>query len=131
MKHDIRISGLPVEVYAQGHEELYHETQGVYSLLQKKWISKPIKGNYDFNNKCLTHKVETWMKCIDNVIMGNVSSDEIGKLRKRLSDMRRSSLEKSGEFANENLVFKALRNSGYIQRLINYQRSMFDRSFSL
>lgn len=131
LKHNIKIAELPVEVYAQGHEELYHENQGVYSILQHKWIYKPIRGNYDFNNKELDHKVEMWEKRINNAIMGNATSEEIYNIRKRLSNMRKSAIEKSGEFASENLVFKALRNSGYLQRLVSYQRTMFDRSFSI
>jgi len=130
MKHNVRIAGYPVEIYAQSNEELYHSEQGVYSILQKKWIVKPVKGNYDFNNKCLLHKVKMWERKIDNAIMSN-SPEEIGKLRKRLSDMRKSALERGGEFADENLVFKALRNSNFLNRLSGYQRIMFDKNLLL
>jgi len=129
LKHDIKIAGYPVEVYGQGSSEIYHEGQGVYSILQRKWISKPIHGNYDFNNKLLTHKVSMWERRIDNAIMTS-SPEEIYKIRKRLSDMRKSSIEKGGEFAPENLVFKALRNSGYLQKLMLYQHSLFDKRLS-
>ncbi len=79
----------------------------------------------------LNYKITIWIKRIDDILSKNASSNEIGSLRKRLSDMRRSALEHGGEFAIENLVFKTLRNNGYITRLVNYQRSMFDQSFSI
>jgi hypothetical protein len=130
LKHDIKVSGYPVEVYGQGSNEIYHEGQGVYSILQKKWISKPIHGNYNFDNKSLTNKFHTWQKRIDDAILSN-SSEEVNNIRRRLSNMRKSSLERGGEFAPENLIFKALRNSGYLQKLSIHQHSIFDKSLSL
>lgn len=130
MKHDIRIAGFSVEIYAQDSNELYHEGQGVYSLLTKKWICKPVKGLYNFNNdEVLRHKIDIWMKRIDNVPLEDLK--KINLLKGRLSNMRRSALEKGGEFSQENLIFKALRNSGYLNKLSNYQRNIFDKELSL
>jgi len=45
--------------------------------------------------------------------------------------MRKSGLERKGEFAEENLIFKTLRNTGYIGKLNDIIRNEYDRSVSL
>jgi hypothetical protein len=130
IKHNIVISGYNVELYAQGNHELYSENAGVYSLTQKKWIIKPIKGNYNFNNNQLINKVILWKKKIDDTILSG-SLKEIDDLKTRLKNMRKSAIEKGGEFADENLIFKSLRNTGYLMKLTNYQRTVFDKELSL
>jgi hypothetical protein len=45
--------------------------------------------------------------------------------------MRKSGLEREGEFSEENLVFKNLRNSGYIGKLNDIIKDEYDDSLSL
>ena len=45
--------------------------------------------------------------------------------------MRKSGLEKGGEFSIENLSFKYLRNNNYIERLHNIIQKTFDSNLSL
>ena len=45
--------------------------------------------------------------------------------------MRKAGLERKGEFAEENLIFKTLRNTGYIGKLNDAIRNEYDRSVSL
>ena len=45
--------------------------------------------------------------------------------------MRKAGLERKGEFAEENLIFKTLRNTGYIGKLNDIIRNEYDRSVSL
>ena len=55
---------------------------------------------------------------IDALIDSN--SDDIApfkKLKGRLKFMRSSAIEKGGETATENLVFKELRNRGYLDKI--------------
>ena len=39
--------------------------------------------------------------------------------KKKIIQSRRDGLSKGGEFSVENLVFKKLRNEGYIEKIIN------------
>jgi hypothetical protein len=52
----------------------------------------------------------------------NASPEEIYKLavklKKKILEMRKEGLSRSGEFSVENLVFKKLRNEGYIEKII-------------
>ncbi len=41
------------------------------------------------------------------------------KLKKKIIKTRRDGLSEGGEFSVENLVFKKLRNEGYIEKIIN------------
>ena len=45
--------------------------------------------------------------------------------------MRASALKRGGEFSVENLVFKELRNLGYIDKVTEYIRSKQDQRLSL
>jgi len=45
--------------------------------------------------------------------------------------MRKSGLERAGEFSVENLVFKLLRNQGLIDRLTQMIRDLEDQELSL
>jgi len=63
---------------------------------------------------------------VENVVstsdFSNASPEEIYKLavklKKKILEMRKEGLSRSGEFSVENLVFKKLRNEGYIEKII-------------
>jgi hypothetical protein len=45
--------------------------------------------------------------------------------------MRSAAIRKGGEFSIENLVFKELRNNGYLEKLSSYITKIEDQSLSL
>ena len=45
--------------------------------------------------------------------------------------MRASAIQQGGEFALENLVFKELRNRGYLDKLSNHIKHLEDTNLSL
>ena len=53
------------------------------------------------------------------------------KIKTKIKDMRNSSLKKSGENSVENLIFKELRNLGYLDKMNEYIKSRQDESLSL
>ena len=53
---------------------------------------------------------------IDTLIRGN-NETGLRAVLKKLNTARNSSLDKYGEYGFENLVFKELRNSGYIDKV--------------
>ena len=57
--------------------------------------------------------------------------DAFRKLKNRLKGMRAGAIEKGGESAPENLVFKELRNRGYLDKMSKYVRNLEDKSLSL
>jgi len=56
---------------------------------------------------------------------------KIDKIKDKIKKMRQSGLEAGGEFSNENLIFKVLRRTGYIEKLYDLQLKAYDRAFSL
>lgn len=132
LTHNIKIFGYPVELYAQPLDEKNPKYRGLYSIKNNKWILKPenIKLNFQSNTH-LQDKIESYMHQIDNLIASHASKDAFDKLLKKIVDMRRSSLEKGGEFGEENLVFKELRNTGYLDKITKYKTNYQDKDLSL
>ena len=56
--------------------------------------------------------------------------NKIKKLTKRINDMRQAGLDKSGEYSTENLVFKLLRATGYINKLRDTVTQLTDKELS-
>jgi len=136
--HDITVKGYEVELYVQDTNEP-HISTGVYSVLYDEWIVEPSKEEVEIDTKIIKEKVEQWQDMIDTVIEDIESGDEdleegllkIDKLKDRLKKYRQSGLEKEGEYSYENLVFKFLRRSDYIQKLFDFQNNFVDDRLSL
>jgi hypothetical protein len=129
---NISIYGHPVELYAQDISEQPHYGQGVYSITQDKWLARPQYLSLDFENDYhLQKKVQFYKDMIDKMIVSNASDESIDVLKDKIKHMRGDSIAKHGEFAFGNLVFKELRNAGYLDKLNDYKKEKIDRSLSL
>ena len=72
------------------------------------------------------------MNHIDTLIDSKSDDREAFKrLKGRLKGMRSAAIEKGGESAPENLVFKELRNRGYLDKMNDYLRNLEDKDLSL
>lgn len=114
---DITVKGIDVELYAQDSTEEHH-SQGIYSILNDKWISTPKKVKPSINDDEVQEKYENYLERIKTVI----SSENIKMLEnawETIRKIRQSGLDKHGEFSVENLVFKMLRSKGWIDKLKN------------
>jgi hypothetical protein len=132
LTHDVTVKGQPVELYAQSDKDPFRKGQGIYSLKTNTWLQEPTKYVIDRNHPEVTRKVKEWMRVIDTLIDSN-SDDmtEFTKIKGRLKGMRKSAIEKGGEVAPENLVFKELRNRGYIDKMNQYMMNLKDQQLSL
>lgn len=131
-KHDIKLYGQPVEIYAQNYEDIIPEGQGVYSLVKNEWLSFP-KYQEDVNlNKIpeASQAIEL-KKTIDNLIKNNVDDRAMKAFKEQIKTMRNKSIEKQGEFGSGNLLFKELRNLGYLDKINQYIYSKQDERLSL
>lgn len=131
--HDIKIYGFPVELFAKNSEE-EHGSKAIYSILNNKWIKKPSKIKPNIDVDAVKEKAASIMnkiEKIENIKDLEKKYQEGEKLKDKLRDMRSSGLKQGGEYSTENLVFKALRNSGYLDRLWDARVSAFDKSMSL
>lgn len=130
-KHHIKVKGYSVELYAQpSDDELV--ASGVYSLTRNGWIKKPVHGSYNFrNDPALEKKVEGWKKTLDSMIQSGVGSAQFKVVKDKLKNMRLAALASGDEFSFDNLVFKALRNTGVFNRVNRYLSRLKDQELSL
>lgn len=131
-KHSATIMGYPLEPYAQDVREPLPNGQGVYSIQRSEWVVKPVHGNYDFeNDPVLQTKVAAYQGSIDRLIASGAGHDDFANLKKKIAAMRGDGIKRYGEFSHENLLFKALRNTGYLQKITDHLKDFEDRALSL
>lgn len=128
-QHNIKIKGFDVEVYAQDKTEPHYST-GVYSLKQNQWLIQPQMQLHDIDHPSVRRRAEDMMKDIDKVLMSR-NEISINNMLVKIAELRKEGLTKGGEFSTENLIFKVLRNSGYIQKLYDALGNVVDRSLSI
>ena len=145
-KHkNLRIFGFPVEVYVQDANEP-HASSGVYSIDKDKWLTEPDfdklrSGKVD--KRHIREMVSTYMNKIDCLIdiykkhkdddyeMKKVAKDA-SEMFDEIKKMRKDDLAKYGrEMCDGNIIFKALRRSDYIGKLIKLKDLTYDKINSL
>jgi hypothetical protein len=132
MAHKITILGYGLEPYAQDESVAYPKDQGVYSLTKDEWIAKPEFIGDDFlKNPYLKKKVKFYMDMIDDMIKNKMDVEAFNNLKEKFREMRGAAIKKGGEFSFENLVFKELRNHGYLDKMSEYTKSVQDQALSL
>lgn len=128
LRHKVILRGHDVEVYIQDIE-FPHTASGLFSLMNNKWIRVP-KYNLpeiDYNDvdkkfDGIVSEILEMENLINSTNFSSVSEEEIYqhavKIKSKIIKMRTEGLVREGEFSVENLVFKKLRNEGYIQKII-------------
>jgi len=132
-KHNIKIFGYDVELYAQGLSDESH-SDGVYSVMNNEWIHRPTKTHKNIDMSVLKTKIKCWTDKIDDAIDNAKSegdAENLKKIKDKLKDYRQSGLNKDGEFSYENLVFKYLRRSGHIGKLFDEKNKIKDKELSV
>ena len=136
IKHDIKIAGHDVEVYVQNKNDKVH-AGGIYSLPKDNWVRKPMKDRFTVDRKNIKLKVDKFfdkMKSIEHAYKKENYKDTITKidaLKDQIKKMRQSGLEKGGEYSIENLVFKVLRRTDFMELLDTYKNKAYDKMVSV
>lgn len=128
-RHDIKVRGIDVELYAQDVAQEHHSL-GIYSVLRSQWLEKPVKKEVDINTQDVKDKYKNYRDRII-VVLGDDELDVVKDMWNDIKRMRQSGLSSSGEFSTENLVFKMLRNQGWIEKLSDYMTSLQDQELSI
>jgi tRNA splicing endonuclease len=71
------------------------------------------------------------MHTIDHMMKTKMATEQFDVLKTKFKNMRTAGLQRFGEFSRENLVFKELRNRGYIDKMNKYEASLKDKELSL
>ena len=68
---------------------------------------------------------------IDEIIRDKMDISAVKDLKDKIKSMRSASIAAGGEFSFENLVFKELRNRGYLDKINKYEQGLKDKALSL
>lgn len=141
-RHDIVIRGHDVELYVQDVSE-QHTASGLYSLLNREWIRVPKYNPPEIDEKDIKLKESGYVKEIlkmeEKVSQPSLVPEECRSLEiraKKLKDKIQQGRKKclsgpnASEFCVENIVFKNLRNSGMIEKLIDIASKAYDKAYS-
>lgn len=130
--YDFKIKGIDVELYV---EDVHAGTasNGIYSLFNDEWIKFPQKitvPNYD-NDEEYIALLSRWKSQAAALLDNAASAKQVQEYINNLYNLRRTSIMKDGEFGKGNLIFKELRNLGYLDNLKQKQYKLSSKELSL
>lgn len=134
--HEITIDGHEVEVYVQNINEPHHST-GVFSIMDNEWLIVPEPAEFEVSEDSVRKKYKSMQESIKMIekLQKEGKYEEVygdsDRLKKKISNYRQSGLETGGEFSVENLVFKAMRNGGELEKLSDLKREAYDNMMSI
>lgn len=132
--HNIKIKGYDVELYIQDVNEPNH-SEASFSLLKNQWIKPPVKKEHvEVNKEYIKQKFNDIKDRINRVVKGDCGSPDqcyaaAEKLTDDIKQMRQAGLDKGGELSEENIVFKLLRNTKYLEKLFASKPKFYDAQF--
>ena len=107
----------------------------IYSIFLTNFASSlENKILFKVDNKIIRQKAENLIDKAKLIINTDDLYDKVERLEKfkdKIMKMRKAGLDKGGEFSIENLVFKELRNNGFLEALLNELNDSIDKSLSL
>lgn len=127
--HDIKIHGVPVELYVQDANEPVISL-GEYSLLQDKWIKVPVKKRANFDQNLTSNKYEKLLALVQHALKYK-DIDKLNNVIKKIRQYRQAGLDRGGEFSPENLAYKALRNQDYISKLYDLRDKLHSEELTI
>lgn len=151
--YDITIKGIPSELYIEMDEPMA-KSNGMYSLYNG-WIKKPVQTAIpDLDEEAFEKEFKKWedryfdlidrsdiklsgekpIETTENELVESITNDfieEIDTFIEDLYDLRKSSIAKDGEYGLGNLIFKEMRNLGYLDNLKELKRKEKSKELSL
>jgi hypothetical protein len=127
--HDIKIHGVPVELYVQDSSQPV-VSLGEYSLMNDKWLRIPTKRRANFDQTATKHKYEKLLK-LAQLALHSKTYKKVSDILKTIKRYRQAGLDKAGEFGPENLAYKALRTQGYITKLYDLKNKLHSETLTI
>lgn len=112
-KFNITLKNSDAEVYVELNDTDAH-SNGIYSL-EKGWIKEPVKDELK-NVELDKEELNKWKKRYQDVLEEK-DAKKIKKFIAELYKLRKDSIAADGEYSQGNLIFKEMRNLGYISKL--------------
>lgn len=135
-EHDIRVFNFPVELYVQDVNAKLVAT-AVYSISKNKWLKKPHHEAFELDKKAIKDKAERIIYQLRDIRQEyndhqyQAVVDKSKKLKDKIKQMRNAGLERGGEYSLENLVFKVLRRTPFMDQLDSFKAKAYDKLMSV
>jgi hypothetical protein len=135
-EHDIEIYGFPIEIYVQDVNAKLVAT-AVYSVLNDKWIKKPTRETFQLDKKAIKDKANSFIYQLRDIRQDYQDKqfqdvvDKVTRLKDKIKQMRNAGLERGGEFSLENLAFKVLRRTPFMDVLDSFKAKSYDTLMSV
>lgn len=116
---EITIYDHEVETVVEDTNENNHWS-AAYSVYKDEWLRKPLRKMVELNKHEIQLKASGFMNSIEKLEKEKDAEKGIvlvDKLKNKLRKMRSAGLRKEGEYSVENLTYKVLRATGYIDKL--------------
>lgn len=131
-KHNIRIKGYEVEIFAQPDDKAFPVGQGVYSLMHSKWVVKPEHENLNFDASTqLKRDIRDRLNKMRQIEKNPEAIEDAQSFVDQLRAARGESINNEGEFGHDNLIFKSLRNRGALDKFSKFINKYRDSKLSL
>ncbi|KAA6372619.1 MAG: hypothetical protein EZS28_031853 [Streblomastix strix] len=127
-EHDkLKIYGYRVEFFVED-VDYNANSNGIYSIEDNKWIHHPNElKNVEIDKNYIKSMSAKFMTEIETLLMKTEKEKKVEKLEavfdksekllNKLKRMRKNGLKKGGEMSSENIVYKVLRRTGYLEKL--------------
>ncbi len=133
--HQVKVGPYEIEVYVENEGEK-HMATGLYSVKDDKWIKEPNREDATFDEDDISSKSKYFFNMIPILVkMFNKGEydrviSNINRMKEKIRNMRQSGLEKGGQFSTENLVFKVLRRTDFLEFVNKLLRKSTDKQLS-
>ena len=135
-EHDIKVFNFPVELFIQDVNHKLVATS-IYSVVRDKWITKPNRKEFKLDKAAIKDKADRIIYQLRDIRQDYKDKqyqtvvNKVTKLKDKVKQMRNAGLERGGEFSLENLVFKVLRRTPFMDQLDSYKHKAYDTLMSV
>ena len=129
--YDITIKGIPAEVYVE-LDEPQAKSNGIYSL-NSGWVKKPEQQAIpDLDKEAFDEFFKFWEDRYNELINNeNATSKDVEEYINDIYDERKDGIANDGEYSLGNLLFKEVRNKGYLDNLKDLRKELKGKELSL
>jgi len=127
--YDVELFGTPVEVYVEDDDETVRGNK--YSLMTNEWLVREPLKDTQYDDRSVRAKYGYLTRHLTRILDRADSVDDLDRVMRKLKQYRQSGLDQHGEFSTENLVFKSLRNNGWLERIQELRVTLTNKSLSL
>lgn len=135
-EHNITVFDYPVELYVQDKNHKLTAT-AIFSVLNNRWILKPKHNEFKIDKSAIKSKADKIIYTLKDIRQDYKDKayqtvvDKVKKVKAKIKQMRMAGLERGGEFSLENLVFKVLRRTPFMDVLDSFKSKSYDSLMSV